>query len=257
VFQLPTCPQCGNTVSPDEIICPFCGYRIGKEEVKRVFEEEYEEKVPPKPALTKLKLLFISPRETFKDLAYFPENTGTLLILLTCTILSTLTLLAVLSHLNMEINYIFYISFFFGGFFSNFVLYIIIWLFLSLCYWIPTRLIFGKISYRKVSAFLGYALITLIPANLIVLILALIIVPRMPSETSPSGVDMLTLIQEALSIPPFNIYHMIFVPFLIGTGILYAYGVKEEFKISFAKALVFSIFTTFLVLLFVYELLYF
>lgn len=254
---MPTCPQCGNTVSPDEVICPFCGYRVGTTEVKRVFEEEYEEKVPPKPALTKLKLLFTSPREAFKDLAYFPENTGTFLILLICAILSTLTILAALSHLNIKIRYTFYISFFLGGLFTNFILYIIIWLFLSLCYWIPTRLLFGKISFRKVSAFLGYALITFIPANFIILILAMIIVPRIPGETSPSEVDMLTLIQETLSIPPFNIYHMIFFPFLVGTGILYAFGVKEEFKISFVKALTFSLFTTMLILLFIYEILYF
>ncbi len=249
---MPTCPQCGNTVSPDEVICPFCGYRVGTEEVKRVFEEEYEERVPPKPVLTKLKLLFISPKETFKDLAYFPENSGTFLILLICAVLSTLTILAVLSHLNIEISYMSYISFFFGGFFANFILYVIIWLFFSLCYWIPTRLFFGKISFRKVSAFLGYALVTFIPANFITLILALIIVPRIPS----SETDILTFIQEALNIPPFNIYHMIFLPFLIGTGILYAYGVREEFKTSFVKSLIFSLFTTILILLFIYKLLY-
>jgi len=253
---LSKCPNCGNPISPDEVICPFCGYEIEAEEVKEVFEEVYEERRPLKPPLTKIKLLFTSPREVFKDLAYYPENKGSLLILLTCATLSALTILVAFSHLNMKTSYLSYLSLFIGGFAANLILYLMLWLFLSFCYWVLTRMFYGKISFQRVSSFLGYAFITLVLANLLILILALVIVPQIPSETS-MGADISTIIQIIFNVPPFNVYSYIFLPFLAGTGILYSYGIAEEFKTSFVKALIFSLFTAFLIILFFYAVLYF
>jgi len=251
---LSKCPKCGNPISPDEVICPFCGYEIEAEEVKEVFEEVYEERRPLKPSLTKIKLLFTSPREVFKDLAYYPENKGSLLILLTCATLSALTMLVAFSRLNVEANYLFYFGLFIGGFTANFILYLMLWLFLSFCYWIFARMIYGKISFRRVSSFLGYALITLVLANLLILVMALIIVPQIPSEVSME-MDISTIFQIIFSVPPFNMYSYIFLPFLAGTGILFSYGIAEEFKTSLIKALIFSLFATFLIILFFYVML--
>ena len=253
---MPKCPKCGNPISPDEVICPFCGYEIEAEEVKEVFEEVYEERRPLKPSLTKIKLLFTSPREVFKDLAYYPENKGSLLILLMCATLSALTMLVAFSRLNVEASYLSYLGLFIGGFTANFILYLMLWLFLSFCYWIFTRMFYGKIGFQRVSSFLGYALITLVLANLLILILALIIVPQIPSETL-SEAAILTTIQTVFSVPPFSIYNTIFFLFLAGAGVLYSYGIAEEFKTSFIKALVFSLFTTSLIILFLYAVLYF
>jgi len=253
---LSKCPKCGNPISPDEVICPFCGYEIEVEGVKEVFEEVQEERQPPKPSLTKIKLLFTSPRETFKDLVYFPENKGSFLILLTCTILSSLTMLIAFSRLNIKMSYIFYFGLFAGGLIANFTLYLIVWLFLSLCYWILTRMIYGKISFQRVASFLGYTLITLVLANLFILILAVVVVPQVPSE-SLSEMNALSVIEIIFNVPPFNIYSIIFLPFLVGTGILYAYGIAEEFKTSFTKALIFSLFVTTLIIVFFYLLLRF
>lgn len=251
-----TCPKCGNSISPDEVICPFCGYRIGFEEIEEIFEEVPEERRPLKPSLAKIRLLFTSPRETFKELAYFPENKGTFLILFACASLSTLTILVAFSRLKIEMNYLYWFGLFIAGFIANLILYMIMWLFLSLSYWVFTRLVYGKISFKRVSSFLGYALITFVLANLLILILASIIIPQIPSE-SLTEMEVSTIIQTIFNIPPFNIYNMIFFPFLVGTGILYAYGIVEEFKTSFTKALASSLFFTSLVIIFIYAILYF
>jgi len=84
--------------------------------------------------------------------------------------------------------------------------------------------------------------------------MALIIVPQIPSEVSMET-DISTIFQIIFSVPPFNMYSYIFLPFLAGTGILFSYGIAEEFKTSLIKALIFSLFATFLIILFFYVML--